>query len=128
MVREEFNISENRQFWYRPNPVAGRAFQLLHWNARQGYQPIGDYLLLDDKEDTALTERKVQNLVTLMNGHSRLFDLKRDVGNTRTLFHVQDGEDEMGRKRIMLRSFDGNGASRENALVMIEKEYWSDVH
>ncbi len=126
-MRDDFTISERRQFWYRPHPVSSHSYQLLHWDARQGYQPIGDYLLLDTAEEATLTERKLQNLVTLMNGHMRLHDLRREMNGARLLFQLQDDIDEQGRKKIILRHFRGDGVSHENAMVLIEKEYWSDA-
>ncbi|MES2728801.1 MAG: hypothetical protein V4621_01720 [Pseudomonadota bacterium] len=125
-MRDDFSYSEKRQFWYRPHPLTAQAYQLLHWDSRQGYQPVGDYIVLDKGEEMSLSERKVQNLVTLMNGHMRLHDLRRDMNGARLLFQLQDGE-EGGRKKIVMRHFGGTGVSRENALLLIEKEYWSDA-
>jgi hypothetical protein len=126
MVRDEFSISENKQFWYRPHPVASRAYQFLHWDSRQGYQPIGEYIVLDEREETRLSERKVENLITLMNGHMRLYDLRSDVGNSRMLYQIKENTDELDRKQIVFRTFTGNGVSKENAILTIDKEYWSD--
>lgn len=121
-----FNIeSEKPPFSYKRNPLTENAFQIFQWKEEKGdYEPVGDYTLIDLDEDPELTEKTVMNIVTMLNGRSdRVLDLK-NLTSDRLLFNILTNEDdaeESTHVTIMLRTHDGMGVSKENAVLKIEK-------
>lgn len=121
---KNFNIeSEKPQFIYKRNPLVAHAFQIFMFKDDKGdYEPVGEYTLLDMSESLDLTEKTVMNLITSLNGRSRFIDL-RNLTSERLLFNIVHNKDteESDFVTIMLRSHDGKGVSKENAVLKIEK-------
>lgn len=125
-MEQNFNIeSEKPPFTYRRNPLIKHAFQIFQWKEEKGdYEPVGDYTLIDLKEDPEVTEKTVMNIVTMLNGRSeRVIDLK-SLTSERLLFNILTNEDDAEESdfvTIMLRTHDGMGVSKENAVLKIER-------
>ncbi len=122
---QNFNIeSEKPPFIYKRNPLVENAFQIFQWKEdKSDYEPVGDYTLLDTEEDPELTEKTVMNIVTSLNGRTeRIIDLK-NLTSERLLYNIVDNKDaeESNLVTIMLRTHDGMGVSKENAVLKIEK-------
>lgn len=109
-------------FTYRPNPVLSGSFLICKKEENGDLQPVGDYTLLDRNEDLGLTERKVINLVTAMNGGTDLLPLGGET-KSRTYFHRKPRMDEFAPTEIVFYSQSGEGVSRENAILTIEGEF-----
>jgi len=118
------DAKKTAQFSYRRNPHHDRSFMILENQGKDnGYEPIGDYTVLDLKEDEYLSEKKIMNLVSLLNGHDAAIDLKADVDGSR-IYYYEAPHSEDDRSKILFYKQDGEGVSRENALFLINKEVW----
>ncbi len=121
MLGDSFdNVKESPLFSYRVNPVHERGFQILKRNDNADYLPVGEYLVLDKKEDKILSEKKVINLISLLNGRKALSVKEEDVKGSRMLYSKLPSDDE--KTKFMFYRYTGEGVSMENALLMINKE------
>jgi len=109
-------------FTYRPNPVLSGSFLICKKEENGGLHPVGDYTLLDRNEDLTLTEKKVMNLITLMNGGKDLLPLGEQT-KSRLLFHRKPKQDGDLRTEVIFYAYTGEGVSKENAILTIEGEF-----
>lgn len=128
---QNFNIeSEKPPFIYKRNPLVKHDFQIFQWKEEKSdYEPVGDYTLIDTEEDPELTEKTVMNIVTSLNGRAdRILDLK-NLTSERLLYNIVDNKDaeESNLVTIMLRTHDGMGVSKENAVLKIEKGVFDGI-
>lgn len=123
----DFNeLSEKPQFIYKRNPLVEHSFQIFSWRfEKKDYEPVGEYLLLETDEDPTLTEKKVMNIVTLLNGKDGLLDLG-ELTKTRVLFNVVPKKDVDDPTKLIFRNHDGEGTSTENAILTLEKGVLND--
>jgi hypothetical protein len=119
---KNFNIeSEKPQFIYKRNPLVKHAFQIFMFKeGKQDYEPVGEYTLLDMTEAIELTEKKVINIITLLNGRDNTMDL-RNLTQSGFLFNMVPKVSEDDPTKIILRSKDASGTSVENAVMILEK-------
>lgn len=82
---------------------------------------VGDYTVLDHKEDPLLSEKKVMNLVSLMNGRKNLMQLGHET-NARILYNIVSECDDDGKSRVIFYHLGQEGVSVENALLRIERD------
>lgn len=126
-MSKTFNASfndrgEKPRFMYKRNPLVEHAFQIFEFREEKGvYEPIGEYTRIDSDEDLEITEKKVINLIMLMNGKKDLIELG-NLTKSRLLFTmVPSASDEETTEKIIFRAHDGKGVSKENAVLVIEK-------
>ncbi|MCK6417994.1 MAG: hypothetical protein L6Q57_03530 [Alphaproteobacteria bacterium] len=113
--------STKPRFSSRANPLVPHAWQILQWNkTMQTYEPVGDYVLVDLSEAADITEKKLINLIGIMNGRQNLVDFTNLTGQ-RILFTIVPEAPETNREKIVFRTYDGSGVSRENAVLTLEK-------
>ena len=121
MKANEFNESTKvPRYSYQPSPVHDRAFLIVKTeDIAQESIPVGDYTVLDQEEPKSLSEKKVMNLVSYLNGKKDLMQLGEET-KSRQLFHlISDGTD--GEKvKVMLYKYTGEGVSQENAFFQLE--------
>ncbi len=118
--------SEKPVFTYRPNPLVPHSWQLFRFHEeKKEYEPVGDYILLDLAEDIDITEKKVANIVGLLNGGKNIMKLG-DLTRKRVLFNMVPKRSENDPAKIIFRSFDGKGVSVENAVLTIEEGVFHD--
>lgn len=84
------------------------------------YTPVGEYLVLDREEDKSLTEKKLINLISLMNGRKNVVDHSAEV-DTQLLFQVLPRKNDDDPTKIMFRTRDEKSVSVENALLQIKR-------
>ena len=123
MKTPDFNAEASAPgYGYKRSPVHERAFQILKLNdtAREP-SVVGDYTVLDSKEDIGLSEKKVINLISLLNGRKNLVQLGHET-NTRVLYKIVTECDDEGKARIVFYNLGKEGVSVENALFRIEKD------
>jgi hypothetical protein len=124
MTSMSMNFNENSsksRFIFKPNPVIPAAYQILENKIGcSDYVPVGNYMVLDSHEDRILTEKKLVNLLALMNGRSRVIDLSEDV-DSRLLYHVVPKKIDSDATKIIFRTYNGRGVSKENAMLEIER-------
>ncbi len=107
---------------YAKSPVHGRGFLILKQQASgQEPVPVGDYTVLDKEEEPVLTEKKLMNLVSLLNGRKHLMELGHETG-IRILYHIVKEKDEEGRIHVLFYKLGQEGVSVENALLRIERD------
>lgn len=108
-------------FIYRRSPAHEFSYIILGADTESGeYVPVGQYTVLDTLEAIDLTEKKLINLVALLNGKRDLLDLG-NLTKTRLLFTIVPRSAETDPTKIIFRSHDGKGTSKENAVLTIEK-------
>ncbi len=112
---------DRSRFIYRPNPLVERAFQIFEFNHSQNdYTHVGDYVLIKKEEDREVTEKKVMNLITLLNGKNDLIDLS-SLTKTRVLYTVIPEAQAGDQTKIVFKDYDGSGVSKDNAVFTIRK-------
>lgn len=96
------------------------SFMILKQLSEEGvYQPIGDYTVLDTSEEHSLSEKKVMNLVSLMNDEDQLIDIGSGTGK-RMLYH-RASTDNPDKTRIIFYELGKQGVSTENAVLSLEE-------
>lgn len=123
MKTNDFNAeAKSPRYGYVPSPVNPRAFQILKYPETEAPAvPVGDYTVLDMKEDLSLSEKKVMNLVSLLNGRKNLMQLGHET-NSRVLYNIVTERDDDGKARVVFYNLGREGTSVENALLRIEKD------
>ena len=106
-------------FTYRPNPLLARSFLICRKEQNGAVTPVGDYTVLDDKEDLHLSERKVINLIMRLNGETKALDLGERT-RSRMLFHVKPRPEDDPHTEIVFFTQTGQGVSKENAILTLE--------
>jgi hypothetical protein len=81
---------------------------------------VGDYILVDTKEPIDITEKKVANVVSILNRRTRLVDFKT-LTNERVLYNIVEDNPDSDQMKVVFRVYDGSGVSKENAVLTIEK-------
>ncbi len=121
-VNNKFNDKgEKPRFMYKQSPVKAHDYQIFEFKEeKQTYEPAGEYLLLDSEEKPELTQKKISNLVRLLNGKKDLEELGK-LTNTRLLFNIVPRTNDNDATKIIFRTHDGDGISTENAMFTIEK-------
>lgn len=124
---ESFNEEgEKPRFIYKRNPLVEHSFQLFEWKEdKSDYEPVGEYVLLDTDEGIDITEKKVMNLISIMNGKKRLIDFT-NLTQQRILFNIVSEKDDSVNEKVIFRTYDGDGVSKENAVLTIEKGVFED--
>jgi hypothetical protein len=118
--------SAKPRFTSRPNPLVPHAWQILAWkDGSQSFEPIGDYVLIDLAEPVEITEKKLINLTGIMNGQQNLVDFT-NLTRQRILFTVVSDTQNSTHEKIIFRTYDGSGVSRENAVLTLEKGVFHD--
>lgn len=113
--------SEKPEFIYKKNPLIPHSYQIFQYKKdKANYEPVGNYDLLDLEEDEELTEKRVMNLIALMNQRKRTIDLS-SLTNARTLYTMVPVKPQDINQKIIFRTHDGAGVSKENAILVIEK-------
>jgi len=118
--------SEKPEFIYKPNPLVEHSYQIFQYKQDKGeYEPIGEYVVLDASEDTEITEKKMTNLVSIMNGKRNLVDFT-NLTKKRILFNILPETPESKEQKVIFRTYDGEGVSKENAVLTIEKGVFNE--
>jgi hypothetical protein len=119
MQMQEFNTEGAAPLYaYERSPVNERAFLIVK-KEETAERPVGDYTVLDKEEDISLAEKKVMNLVSLLNGRKRLIELGHET-KSRILYHVVSERDEENKTKILFYKLEQQGVSKENALFRFE--------
>lgn len=119
---DKFNDSgEKPRFIHKKNLVNEHAYQIFEFKEEKSdYEPVGDYILVDTEEKSELTQRHLDNMLTLLNGKRDLQDLSK-MTDKRLLFNIVPRTDEKSPMKVIFRTHDGDGVSTENAIFTLEK-------
>lgn len=118
-----FNVeSAASRYLYVPSPMNERAFLILKKDSERDIEiPAGDYTVLDTAEDIAQSEKKVMNIVSLLNNRRNLMDLGSGT-QIRTQYQIITESDDENRAQIMFFALGDVGVSIENALLRIDSD------
>ncbi len=120
-IEKAKRTGERPRFIHRANPIVDRAYQIFEYDFKKGdYDHVGDYILINKKEDPEVTEKKLINLMTLLNGKDDLIDIS-NLTSTRVLFTLVPEAQAGGQTKIILKDYDGSGVSKDNAIFTIRK-------
>ena len=113
--------SEKPWFISKTNPLVPHSWQIFEFRpAKDVYEPVGDYILVDTKEPIDITEKKIANLVSILNRRNRLIDFKT-LTNERVLYNIVEESPDSDLMKVVFRVYDGSGVSKENAVLTINK-------
>ncbi|PCJ03181.1 MAG: hypothetical protein COB14_00155 [Alphaproteobacteria bacterium] len=121
IMDKEKRTGERTRFIHKANPLVDRAYQIFEYDVtKSDYDHVGDYILIQKDEPQEVTEKKVINLMTLLNGKDDLIDLS-NLTNTRLLYSIVPEAQAGNQTKIVLKDYDGSGVSKENAIFTIRK-------
>lgn len=115
--------SERQNFIYRHNPARPGSFLILRLDpARGGYDPVGVYMVVDETEEMEITEKKLINMILILNNQGDEVQKLGFLTGKRVLFNIEDrGSGPNGKATITFRTYDGQGVSCANAVLEIER-------
>jgi len=124
---DSFNdTGEKPQFIYKRNSLVENSFQIfMYRDEKADYEPVGDYTVIDLDEDPDLSEKKIMNVISILNGKEDLMQLG-NLTQTRVLFTIVPKKSDDDPTKIIFRNHDGEGTSEENAVLTIEKGVLND--
>jgi len=128
MTGTDFNdMTAQADYTYRHNPVSEHSFLILKREDQQkDYVHIGEYNVLDLDEDRDLSEKKVMNIISALNGRENLMDLGEGTGK-RTLFHPIQRKTPLEKSKIIFHTLEQEGGvSKENAILTILEDLEDD--
>ncbi len=122
MGLKTFN-EESDKPWFisKKNPLVQHSWQIFEFKVdKEDYEPVGEYILVDTSEPIDITEKRVMNVLNILNRRSSHIDFN-SLTNTRVLFSIVDDGSQSGILKAVFRTYDGKGVSIENAVLTIEK-------
>ena len=118
---EQTEETERPRFLYKPNTLVERAFQIFEFSdTKNDYLHVGDYTLINNEESREVTEKKITNLITLLNGGKDLINLS-NLTDKRVLYTIVPEEQSAIKTKIIFKDYDGSGVSKDNAVFTIRK-------
>ena len=118
--------STKPRFVSERHPELPHAYLILeHDEKTDSYQPAGQYTVLDTAESQDLTEKKVMNLISLLNGRKNIMDLS-NLTESRLLYNIVSKGSETEDTKIIFRTYTGKTVSEENAVLTIRKGVFND--
>jgi hypothetical protein len=121
VLEKSIRTGERTRFIHKPNPLVERAYQIFEYDTDKGtYNAIGDYVLLNKEEPRDITEKKVINLMSILNKKDELIDLS-SLTNKRVLFTLVPEAQAGDQTKMIFKDYDGSGVSKDNAVFTIRK-------
>ncbi len=114
------NVANGPVFSYEKNATDQRVFIILKRDEVGGYEPVGTYTVTDVDENISFTEKKVKNLVSVLNGKRELVDLSGET-DKRLLFHRKPKDNDSDRTEIIFYALGDVGTSKENAVLILDE-------
>ncbi len=112
---------ERTRFVHKPNPLIERDYQIFEYIVEKSdYEHVGDYVLLNKDEPREITDKKIMNIMTLINGKDDLIDLS-NLTTTRLLYTIVPEAQAGDQTKIILKDYDGSSVSKDNAIFTIRK-------
>lgn len=124
MNREEFNeTTKFARYSYQRSPVNERAFMiLLREDGAQTPEPVGDYTVLDQDEDLSLSEKKIINIITMLNEKpGKMISLSGEADG-RVQYQVLSEPNAENDLKVLFYSQKGEGVSAESALFRVRND------
>ena len=112
---------EKPRFISKPNPLVERSYQIFEFqDEKKSYEPVGEYTVLDSGEDIDITNKKLMNLISLMNEKQNLISFE-NLTNERVLYNIIPTTTDSKQQKVIFRTYDGSGVSKENAVLILER-------
>ncbi len=123
MGLKNFNEESDKPwFIHKQNPLVAHSWQIFEFKTdKMDYEPVGDYVLIDTSEPIDINEKKLINIMTLLNRRTSGHISLNNLTDKRVLFNIVDDGSESGVLKAVFRTYDGKGVSIENAVLTIEK-------
>lgn len=127
---DSFNeAGEKAEFIAKPHPDTLHCWNILAFKDYKGpkgdYDIIGEYRLIRTDEETQITQKKIDNIISLLNAKKPLHDLS-NLTDKRVLYNIVKKEKASDPTQIIFRDYDGQGVSQDNAVLTIEKGVLQD--
>lgn len=107
---------------WRPHPYLARCYQIVQKNEQnQGFEPVGEYLVLDTAEGPDLSEKKVTNLTSLMNGKTEEVIPLGHLSDKRIYFHRVPKTPDAPKTKVIFMAREKTGVVKENAILLLEQ-------
>ncbi len=120
-LQKEIITGERTRFVAKPNPMVERNYQIFEYDYKKGkYNLVGDYVLLRKDEPREITEKKVSNLMKILNKKDDLIDLT-NLTKTRVLYTIVPEAQASDQTKMIFKDYDGSGVSKDNAIFTIRK-------
>ena len=121
VLERSIRTGERTRFIHKPNPLVDRAYQIFEYNVAKGsYDVVGDYVLINKEEPRDITEKKIINLMSILNKKDELIDLS-SLTNKRVLFTLVPEAQAGDQTKMIFKDYDGSGVSKDNAVFTIRK-------
>jgi hypothetical protein len=114
------SVPKEPVYHYRRNSLYSLSYQILKQIDGEMI-PVGDYAVLDSSEDQRVTEAKLINLVSLMNGNKTLSNAAKIAGKA-LYFQMIPNNGQDAQQKIIFRERTGNGVTTENAILSLSEE------
>lgn len=119
---------ERTRFVSKPNPLVERDYQVFEYNTEKSeYEHVGDYVLINKEEPREITEKKVANIMSIINKKDEFIDLS-NLTKTRMLYTVVPEAQSGDQSKMIFKDYDGSGVSKENAIFTIRKGVLHDKY
>lgn len=103
-------------YLYKHSPIQNGAFQIFMMDREAQSETLcGEYIVLDYNEDHEITEKKLMNLISLLNGRDELINLSAEIDGH--LLYERLPDLPGGTHRVLFRMQDERGEIIENALL-----------
>ncbi len=120
-LQKAIRTGERTRFVSKANPMVERDYQIFEYDYKKGeYKLVGDYVLVNTKEPRNITEKKVHNLINILNKKEDLIDLT-NLTKTRVLYTIVPEAQASDQTKIIFKDYDGSGVSKDNAIFTIRK-------
>lgn len=120
-VERELRTGERKRFVYKPNPMVDRAYQIFEYSPKKGtYNHVGDYVLVNKEEPRDITEKKMMNIMALLNKKGEMIDVS-ELTKIRILFTLVPEAQSPDQTKMIFKDYDGTGVSKDNAVFTIRK-------
>lgn len=106
-------------FIYRPSPVLDRSWMIYRKTQTGDLSPVGDYTVLDRDEQETVSEKKIINLISVLNDNEDMIMLGEHT-KSRMMFHRKPKVDALDPDQVVFYTYNGDGVSRENAILTLE--------
>jgi len=121
VFEKEMRTGERTRFVSKPNPMVERDYQIFEYNLEKGcYNHVGDYVLINKDEPRDITEKKVMNLMSVLNKKDDFIDLS-NLTKARVLYTIVPETQSSDQTKMIFKDYEGSGVSKENAIFTIRK-------
>lgn len=121
-LERAISTGERTRFVHKANPLVDRAYQIFEYDFNKGsYEVVGDYVLINKDEPRDITEKKVVNLLFMLNRkNGDMIDIS-NLTKGRILYTLVPEARAGDQTKIILKDYDGSGVSKDNAVFTIRK-------